>query len=155
MAQDTLYFPHDYNPIDDTGLRLLVKRHGAKGYGTFWRIIELLHQDADHKLRFIQPIYEKIADELFIEPTFVESLIYECIDTYYLLQANGEVFWSNRVDRNIQKRQANLKQKSDAGKASAESRRAMKEFIESHPELVDEFQRSLTSVDKERKKERE
>jgi hypothetical protein len=152
MAQDTLYFPHDYNPIEDSGLRLLVKKHGAKGYGTFWRIIELLHQNADHKLRFIQPVYEQIADNLLIESEFVEKLIYECIETYFLFEADGEMFWSRRVDKNIQKRQTSVKQRSDAGKASAEMRKLMKEMIDANPDLVNEFQRSLTVVNKERKK---
>jgi hypothetical protein len=151
MAQDTLYFPHDYDPLSDPSLKMLVKKHGAMGYGVYWKIVELLHQNADHKLKFSNPIYEQIADSLFVEPVFVETLIEECIQTYFLLESSNGLFWSRRVDKNITKRQLSIKQKSDAGRASAEQRRRDREDAE----LFRESQRSLTDVDtrQQRKKE--
>lgn len=154
MAQDTLYFPHDYDPLRDPKLRRLTRKHGAIGYAVYWRLVEYLHQNEDHVIRFDSGIYDDIADDLFISKEQVDVVIADCINGCELIDADGEIFWSNRVHKNITKRKAEVKQRSDAGKASAEARRAMKEFMETHPEIADEFQRSLTSVNKERKKER-
>lgn len=154
MAQDTLYFPHDYDPLRDSKLRRLIKKHGAIGYAVYWRTVEYLHQNEDHVIRFDSGIYDDIGDDLSITKEQIDSIISDCISECGLIDADGEIFWSNRVHKNIAKRKAETKQRSDAGKASAEARRAMKEFMETHPEIANEFQRSLTPVNKERKKER-
>lgn len=158
MAQDTLYFSHDYDPLSDSGLRRLVRKHGAVGYGVYWRIVEYLHRNADHMIKFDSGIVDDISDDLLISKEQVDSVIADCINGCGLLDADGEIFWSNRVCKNIEKRKAEIKQRSDAGKKSAETRRLMKEMIESNPELAEELQRSLTVVErsstkKERKKE--
>lgn len=156
MAQDTLYFPHDYDPLRDPGLRMLVKKHGATGYAVFWRVVELLHQNSDHVLKFNNYIYEYIADELQLSSENVELVITDCVNGCKLLDANGDVFWSNRVFRNIEKRKSISEQRSKAGKASAEQRKIDREIAENSTNV----QQPLTTVDicsttvnKERKKE--
>ena len=50
MAKETFYFSHDYSCINDPKIQALIGKHGAKGYGIFWRIVEMLHEDPDHRL---------------------------------------------------------------------------------------------------------
>jgi hypothetical protein len=145
MAQETLYFPHDYEPFSDMKLAQLVKKHGVIGYGVFWRIVELLHQDADHHLPFMLYVYEDIADKLSVTPKQVETIIYACIDDYALFGSDGEIFWSERVFKNINKRKETLKQKSEAGKASADARRKLKELVDAHPELMGKIEHPLNT----------
>lgn len=158
MAQETLYFPHDYDPLSDMKLEQFVKRHGAGGYGFFWRVVELLHQNSSHHLPFKQYVYEGIGDKLLMSPEQVEQLLEDCISKYDIFASDGILFWSERVLKNIEVRKQVVEQKSKAGKASAEARKRLKEIVDANPELLDEFQHPLTVVEhpstkKERKKE--
>ena len=75
MAQESYYFPHDYNPFDDIQFDGMVAKHGIIGYGVFWRLIEMLHVDADHMLEFEPYIYESVANKLSISSEQVEKII--------------------------------------------------------------------------------
>ena len=155
MAQDTLYFPHDYNPFDDIMFDALVAKHGVVGYGVFWRLVEMLHTNSDHLLRFEEYIFEAIAIKFSIETELVQTVVEDCIGKYRLFQANGEFFWSERVFRNIKKRKEISEKRSKAGKASSEQRRKDREIADlaTHDEHVSTSVEHL-STKKERKKER-
>jgi len=122
MAQETLYFSHDYNPFDDTQFESMVSKHKAVGYAVFWRLIEMLHSNADHILPFEQHIYVSVAFKFSITPKEVETIIYDCINEFRLLSADGAFFWSERVNRNITKMKTEKEKKSKAGKEGAKKR---------------------------------
>ena len=154
MAQETLYFSHDYNPFEDMQFDAMVGMYGITGYGVFWRLVEMLHANADHALMFDNGLTYAIANKLHIEETVVEEVIGDCIHKYHLIQAINGLLYSNRVNKNVLLRQRSVQQRVDAGKASAEQRKRDKEDAE----LFRELQRSLTVVDesstkKERKKD--
>ena len=123
MAQDTLYFPHDYDPFDDIKFEGMVAKHGAVGYSVFWRLVEMLHSSADHNLLLDGYVYDSISGRLSIPSEQVEMVIDDCIHKYHLFQATNGLLWSNRVLKNIEKRKQISEQRSLAGKASAEQRR--------------------------------
>jgi len=135
MAQETLYFQHDYNPFEDIRFEALVANHGVIGYGIFWRLIEMLHTSADHLLAFDDCVYESVSGKLSVPTNQVKIIIEDCIKKYHLFQSNGEVFWSERVFRNIEKRKQISKQRSLAGKASAEQRRKDREIADGEQPL--------------------
>jgi hypothetical protein len=135
MAQETFYFPHDYNPLDDCKLKALIGTYGAVGYGIFWRVVEKLHSNNENKLPMKQYLYIAIGQEMSTPPETVEEIIMACIDPFELFINNGDFFWSNRVDKNIIKRKEVVKQKSDAGKASAKARKRLQQLAEKYPDL--------------------
>jgi len=122
MAQDTLYFPHDYNPFDDIRFEAFVIKHGAIGYAVFWRIVEMLHSESSHKLESKQYVYESIGGKLKIDTSIVEGIINDCIVNYRLLQSVNGLFWSERVDRNINLLKESREKRSKAGKKGAKVR---------------------------------
>lgn len=122
MAQDTLYFPHDYNPFEDTQFEWFISKHKATGYAVYWRLVEMLHSSASHTLPFESHIYSSVAFKFGITPEEVETIIEDCINKFRLFSADGEVFWSERVLRNIARRVEEKTKKSKAGKAGAEAR---------------------------------
>jgi hypothetical protein len=154
MAQETLYFPHDYNPFDDAKFKALIKKHGSYGYSVFWRTVELLHQNLDHILPRKKYIYIDIAESLLITSEKVEEIIDDCICEYALFPSVNGTFWSDRVFKNIEKRKSISKQRSDAGKASVEQRKKDKELADSVRLNLTTVNEPLTTVNKERKKER-
>ena len=121
--KDTYYFSHDYNPTSDPKIQALIGEYGAVGYGIFWRIVEMLHEDELHKLQCKKYIYLALAKQMLTSVEQVESIIKNCIDTYELFKTDGDFFWSERVMRNINKRAELSNKRSKAGKMSAEMRK--------------------------------
>lgn len=121
--KDTYYFSHDYNPTSDPKIQALIGEHGAVGYGLYWRIVEMLHEEETHKLPCKKYIYLALAKQMLTSVEQVESIIKNCIDTYELFKTDGDFFWSERVMRNINKRTELSNKRSKAGKMSAEMRK--------------------------------
>lgn len=159
MAQETFYFPHDYDPLQDIRMEAFVSKHGAVGYGVFWRLVELLHMDSDHRLPFKTYIYESVANKFKIKADIVEKIIEDCINEYCLFEADGILFWSRRVFKNIEKRKKISEQRSLAGRISAEQRKKNKEFTGNYDyQISTPVEQPSTVVEqpstkKERKKE--
>lgn len=115
MAKDKFWFKHDYEPTGDPKIQALVADYGGFGYGVYWRIVEMLHSDAAHKLPLKQYIFIAIAKQMEanakqnkaniklpeILPEQIHALLSECINVYELFHSDGTFFWSNRVFRNI------------------------------------------------------
>lgn len=122
MAQETLYFSHDYNPFQDTLFEAFISKHKAVGYAVYWRIIEMLHSSSSHLLPFEQHVYMSVAFKFSITPECVQTIIEDCISEFKLLSADGVYFWSERVLRNISKMKEIKEKKSKAGKKGAKKR---------------------------------
>ena len=63
MTKESYYFPHDYEPTGDPKIQALIGEYGATGYGIFWRVVEMLHSNAEHKLPFKNYIFLAIAKQ--------------------------------------------------------------------------------------------
>lgn len=121
--KDTYYFQHDYNPTSDPKVQALIGECGAVGYGIYWRIVEMLHEDELHKLQCKKFIYIALAKQMLTSVEQVEAIIKSCIEIYELFKSDNDFFWSERVMRNINKRTELSNKRSKAGKMSAESRK--------------------------------
>ena len=120
--KDSYYFQHDYNPTSDPKITCLLGNYGGFGYGVFWRIIEMLHQEETHKLPLKLYVFEALAKEMISSAEQIEKIINECIKKFELLQGDEKFFWSNRVFLNIQEREEKRIQKSEAGKMGMQKR---------------------------------
>lgn len=116
VTKDAYYFPHDYEPIGDQKILALISDHGAAGYGLYWRIIEMLHSETTHKLEMKPMLYKAIAKQMESNAEQLLKFINDCIKEYYLFQSDGIFFWSDRVNRNIERREEVSKVRSIAGK---------------------------------------
>lgn len=119
MAKESYYFSHDYDPTGDPKMQAMVGNYGGMGYGIFWRIVEMLHADESHKIPLKRYIFEAIAKQMQTNAEQVEILVKECVDVYELFCSDGKMIWSNRVIRNIEKKQKISKVRSESGKKGA------------------------------------
>lgn len=119
MAKETFYFSHDYNPTNDPKIVCLIGNYGGLGYGVFWRIIEMLHQENNNKLPLKEYIYEAIAKQMLTSAEQIKAIVDDCLIKYELFSADNDFFWSERVIRNIEKRQEISEIRSIAGKSGA------------------------------------
>lgn len=125
MSKDTFYFPHDYEPTSDPKIQALLGEFGAAGYGVFWRIIEMLHSDCQHKLPLKKYIYSALAKQMSTSVEQIETIINYCINVCELLQNKDDFIYSNRVNSNIDKRAQLIEKRSHAGKVSASVRQKL------------------------------
>jgi hypothetical protein len=123
--KDTYYFQHDYDPLSDPKLSALVGEFGAEGYGIYWRVVEMLHSDQTHKLKCKTYVYSALAKQMGTSVEQVKNVLDYAIEVCELFVTNESFFWSDRVIRNISKRNEIIEKRSKAGKISAESRKKL------------------------------
>ena len=126
MAKETFYFSHDYSCINDPKIQALIGKHGAKGYGIFWRIVEMLHEDPDHRLSLKPYVFEAIASLFKEDVKTIKDIVNYMIDICELFQKDESFIFSQRVLNNLEKRNKIKKARSEAGKRSAEVRKQQK-----------------------------
>jgi len=117
------YFSHDYNATLDPKIIALLGDYGAVGYGIYWRIIEMLHAENEHKLPLKEYIYKALAKQMVTNVEQVSAIVRDCIDIYDLFIECDGCFYSKRVNDNIQKMEEIKEKRSKAGKISAENRK--------------------------------
>jgi hypothetical protein len=137
----TYYFQHDFEAISDPKIQYILAKFGGIGYGLWWRIVEMLHQEEENKLHHKEYLYFAIAYQLKCEQDLVKSFIQSCIEDVDLLGSDGECFWSERVLKNVGKMQELKQKRSEAGKLSAEKRAENQEVltsVEQNPTSVEQ-----------------
>ena len=117
--KETYYFPHDFEPTSDPKIQALIGEYGAPGYGIYWRIVEMLHSDQNHKLPFKQYVFLAIAKQMLANAEQIQAIIQHCINPCELLRSDNEFFWSERVLRNIKQRMQLSEKRAIAGRAGA------------------------------------
>ncbi|WP_242916325.1 DUF4373 domain-containing protein [Pontibacter liquoris] len=123
MAKETYYFKHDYNARNDFKISALISDHGAAGYGIYWCLVEMLHEESEHKLPLEEYFYRVLAKLTSTSVDDVSSIVHDCLNIYHLFTEKEGFFYSERVLRNLEEREDIKKKRSEAGKISAEKRK--------------------------------
>ena len=121
--KDAYYFSHDNNASSDPKMQEMLSVYKGKGYGWFWMLIELMHQQTSHKLKIngehSHNIYARYcwADD----DNEFEKFIKDCIERFTdekggLFVSNDKYFWSNSLLQRIEKRNEISKKRIRAGK---------------------------------------
>lgn len=126
MAKDTFYFPHDYNSRNDENIQLLMMDCGASGYGIFWAISEILHEEEDHRIELSDRFYKFLSKQMSTPVEQVMNIIDTCV-VYDLFIKKENTIYSLRVEKNIGLRKEISENRSRAGKISAEKRALIKQ----------------------------
>ena len=108
MAKDTFYFSHDYNSRNDEKIKSLIFKHGLRGYGIFWAIIEDLYNNTNE----LQTNYERIAFELREDLIIVKSVI----EDFELFVISDNYFGSNSVQKRLDERAEKSKKAKESVK---------------------------------------
>ena len=135
------YFQHDFEAITDPKIQYILAKFGAEGYGLWWRIVEMLHQDEHNRLPLKPYVFFALDGQLALDNGVSKSFIDTCIEDVELLQSDGEYFWSERVLKNVGKMQDIKEKRSSAGKKSAEKRSENQEVatsVEQNPTSVEQ-----------------
>lgn len=117
------YFSHDYNTRNKKKLAALIHYEKMKGYGLFWVIVEMLHEDSCKWMDLDEVTYIAIKNESGCDIKYIKTFVEKCISTYKVFIKEGSRFTTDRVLRNIEKRDEIKQKRSFAGKLSAEKRK--------------------------------
>jgi hypothetical protein len=151
MAKDSFYFPHDFNARHDDKMQVLMMECGAAGYGIFWGIIEILHEEKDHKIEH-NIIFEKsFSKQMSTNVEQVLNTIQVCL-TLGLLKKDIDFIYSDRVNANMKFRESISKSRSDAGKQSALKRALNKEIPTNAEQVSTSVEQNPTKPNKEKKR---
>jgi hypothetical protein len=115
MKADTFYFPHDYHSHLDPKCSALIGGHGMAGYGLYWSLIEILHEQGGRIAKFPK-LYDGLAFQLKMDKEILSKQIEAMLHDYELLLQDDKFIWSERVLRNIAEREAKKMLRADAGK---------------------------------------
>lgn len=107
--KQTFYFTHDYNAQNDPKIIKLRMKHGWKGYGIFWALIELLSQEENSKL---PKDYDSISFQLREETKLIKAII----EDFNLFVNDDTFFYSKRLIEHKNKRKEISEQRAKAGK---------------------------------------
>ena len=122
MKKEAFYFSHDYSTTNDPKVQALLGKFGAKGYGVYWRVVEILHEEQDHKLHLKPYMFEAIASTFKEEVELISSIIDYAVEVCELFIKEENFLYSERVLQNISKRDKIKEARSFAGKKSAQLR---------------------------------
>ena len=136
------YFSHDYNASLDPKIIALIGDYGAVGYGIYWRVVEMLHSENEHKLPLKEYIYRALAKQMVTSVEQISTIINDCINVYELFIKDNDFFYCQRVLDNIEVRTKISESRSKAGKISAERRKNATNVEQS----LTSVQQNLTSV---------
>lgn len=108
-SKESFYFSHDSNARSDDKIIRLRAKYGARGYGIYFMIIELLHEATDNQL---PRDYEAIAFELHEDAEVVKDVM----ENFNLLVWQNDFARSESLDRRIKRRMKISKKRQEAGR---------------------------------------
>ena len=103
---NSYYFPHDYDAMQDEKIKRMLRKHGMIGYGVFWAIIEMLYINANA----LRTDYEGIAFDLRVDVNVVKSVI----NDFDLFIIKDDFFGSFSIQRRLEERKAKSEKASNS-----------------------------------------
>lgn len=91
------YFQHDVVASRDEKILLMRSKYGARGYGLFWLILEHLFISGGQATLD----YKLISLAIGEDRRTVTGFLNDCIDDFKLFGSDGHTFWSERLNRDI------------------------------------------------------
>jgi hypothetical protein len=149
MKKETYYFSHDYSCTNDPKIQTLIGKYGASGYGIFWRVVEMLHEDQDNRIELKAYVIYGISSLFNEDPEKVKEIINFAVEVCELFEIEEGFIYSNRVLENLNKRQKIKEARSKAGKRSAEIRKQKSTSVEQNSRKESKVKESKVKENKE------
>lgn len=95
--KNSYYFDHDYNSRNDQKILIVRAKYGARGYGVFWMLIEMMAESTMPHLNLNH--IPAIAVAINEDPEWLKEFIGYCIDEAHLFVCDGLSFANHRLIR--------------------------------------------------------
>ena len=145
MANNAYYFSHDSNAKDDPKCMLLIDQLGLEGYGIYWVLVEVLREQNGFQYPLnLVPILARRYN------TTAEKML-TVIKKYGLFEVVEDTFFSLSLIKRMDKMSNSIEQKRQAGIASAEKRKLLREATGVATDVQQPFNECSTIKRKEKK----
>ena len=145
MANNAYYFSHDSNAKDDPKCMLLIDQLGLEGYGIYWVLVEVLREQNGFQYPLnLVPILARRYN------TTAEKML-TVIKKYGLFEVVEDTFFSLSLIKRMDKMSNSIEQKRQAGIASAEKRKLLREATGVATDVQQPFNECSTIKGKEKK----
>lgn len=121
VKDNTFYFQHDNTSSSDEKIIDLRSELGFEGYGIFWAILELLHQNGGK----MQMNSKRLAFALQVD----EQKLSKVINDFDLFEFDNGNFYSQRLLNQIEYRAAIIDKRRDAGSKGGKSKAKAKQLL--------------------------
>ena len=128
MGQNSFWFSHDYNARNDRKIAALTRDYKSSGYGIYWCVAEMLHEE-NGALEYDDITICAIAKDLNESAELVSEVIEKCVTKYHLLKiveaerstaspasSASKVLISGRVEKNLENQKIQSENKVKAGR---------------------------------------
>lgn len=148
MSKKSFYFSHDNNARNDEKILAVRMELGAEGYGIYFMLLEKLLETENY---ILIKDYNRLAFDLRVSSEKIKKVI----ENFGLFQFtdDGKLFYSDSLLRRMQPLDNLRKQRSEAGKKSAEKRQRVRENTPSLQEKSTTAERPLQEKSTEKVKE--
>lgn len=148
MSKNSFYFSHDNNARNDEKILAVRMELGAEGYGIYFMLLEKLLETENY---ILIKDYNRLAFDLRVSSEKIKKVI----ENFGLFQFtdDGKLFYSESLLRRMQPLDNLRKQRSEAGKKSAEKRQRVRENTPSLQENSTTAERPLQENSTEKVKE--
>ena len=119
LGKNSYYFSHDCNARNDNKLIQLRMKHGMRGYGIYFGIIELLMEANSYQLPMN---FEAIAYDLREDAKDIEDVVTK----FELFNLNCTQFWSDSLKERMKKREELSQRRAEAGKKGGQKKQERK-----------------------------
>lgn len=144
MSKNSFYFSHDFNARNDEKILAVRMALGAEGYGIYFMLLEKLVETED---RILLKDYNRLAFDLRVASDKIK-LVVEDFGLFHFTD-DGKRFYSESLLRRMQPLDNMRKQRSQAGKASAEKRQQrVRELTPQTQQIQRSFKETSTVVER-------
>lgn len=120
MANSKQWFPHDYNARNTDHTEDLIEEYGSMGYGEYWILVEMMHEDEKSTIELTDRFYKKRAKAAGLSIEEYKKFIEDCCNRLGIFDHQDGFITKERVYENKDKRQQIRQKRSEAGKRGAE-----------------------------------
>jgi hypothetical protein len=95
-SKQAYWFGHDANVRRDPKILAMRTVYGAKGYGWYWILVEMMRENADYKVNIGGKYsHDVLATEMDCTKEEAAKFVEDCISEFQLFQSDGVNMWSD------------------------------------------------------------
>jgi hypothetical protein len=122
-VKDAPWFSHDSNATADPKIAALLLIYNLAGYGRWWRLVEMLREQRNYRLPVNQCTIAGLAKVWNLDLAEATSFMaWLTSDDVKLILTDGSVYWSDRLDRDMERLDEIRARRRAAGAVGAEKR---------------------------------
>ena len=120
--KEAYYFSHDSNARHDPKILAMRSVFGAKGYGWYWIIIEMMREEQNYMIKKSKYLWNILSMQLGCEIDEAEEFVLACIQEFELFVDDNEYIWSSSLLRRMEVKESKQTARKNRAQKAAKAR---------------------------------